>query len=296
MTLHNWQALGRQLEFDGHAVFYLDAPESANAHRKTLFLIHGFPTASWDWSRVWPELSERFRTIAPDMIGFGFSDKPRSYPYAIGKQADLFEVLARRLELEEVHLLAHDYGDTVAQELLARQQHGQLDFRILSTAFLNGGLFPESYRPRPIQKLLMSPLGPLLTPFVGRASLKRTFRRIFGPQTQPTEAELDDFWALIEHQNGKPLIPKLIRYMKERREQAERWTRALKEARVPLRLIDGAADPISGRAMAEYYHRLVHHPDVVLLEGIGHYPQWEAPEQVVRHYFDFMERVASASA
>jgi len=295
MTLHNWQALGRHFDFDGHTIFYVDTHTQPQTHTQPhpLLLIHGFPTASWDWSRLWPELSEHFRVVAPDMIGFGFSDKPRDYPYRIMDQADLMEALMAHLGLAEVHLLAHDYGDTVAQELLARQRSGQLSFRLLSVALLNGGLFPQTYRPRLIQKLLMSPMGTLLAPLMGRASLKRTFRRIFGPDTPPTEADLDDFWALIEFNAGKRIIPKLIRYMKEREAHADRWTPALQKAGLPLRLIDGAADPISGQHMAEYFHKLIPRPDVVLLEGIGHYPHWEAPRLVLEHYLAFAGSVSA---
>ena len=58
---------------------------------------------------------------------------------------------------------------------------------------------------------------------------------------------------------------------------------------VPIRLINGAADPISGRHMAERYRELISKPDIFLLEKIGHYPQTEAPDEVLRAYFDFRE-------
>lgn len=45
--------------------------------KRTLLLLHGFPTSSFDWYKVLPELQKRFdRIIAPDFIGLGFSDKP----------------------------------------------------------------------------------------------------------------------------------------------------------------------------------------------------------------------------
>lgn len=81
---------------------------------------HGFPTASWDWHKLWPEFVKHYRVIALDMIGFGFSDKPINYHYSIGDQADLQQALLTSLGISSIHLLAHDYGDTVAQELLAR--------------------------------------------------------------------------------------------------------------------------------------------------------------------------------
>lgn len=56
---------------------------------------------------------------------------------------------------QPVHVLAHDYGDSVAQELLARHYEGR--FHMASCVFLNGGLFPETHRPALVQKLLLSP-------------------------------------------------------------------------------------------------------------------------------------------
>jgi pimeloyl-ACP methyl ester carboxylesterase len=54
-------------------------------------------------------------------------------------------------------------------------------------------------------------------------------------------------------------------------------------------VIDGAVDPISGAHMVARYRELIPQPDTVLLEGIGHYPQTEAPDQVLAHYLQFRE-------
>lgn len=59
----------------------------------------------------------------------------------------------------------------------------------------------------------------------------------------------------------------------------------------PLRLIDGAADPISGAHMLARHCVLIPQPDSLLLEGVGHYPQTEAPEQVLVHYLAFRQAV-----
>ena len=80
---------------------------------------------------------------------------------------------------------------------------------------------------------------------------------------------------------------RLIRYMPERRVQRERWLTAMQRGEVPLRLIDGGVDPISGAHMLARYRELVPNPDCVLLENIGHYPQTEAPDAVLRHYLEF---------
>ncbi len=259
--------------------------------------IHGFPTASWDWCRVWEPLGIRYRLVAPDMIGFGFSAKPCRYSYSILDQATLIESLLASLGVERAHLLVHDYGDTVGQELLARFEARRATeepgFEIRSICFLNGGLFPEVHRALRVQKLLLSPVGPLLSRLSNERAFQRNFTGIFGPNTRPGPDEIHDFWSLVEHEDGNRIGHLVIRYLRERLEHRDRWVGPLECTAVPLRLIVGTEDPVSGRHMAERYGQLVPNPDMVLLEGVGHYPQYEAPARVMLSFFEFVDRVES---
>ena len=291
IPLAEWAATGRTIDYRGHRIFAL---VEGDPGAEALVLIHGFPTASWDWEALWSDLTQRFRVYSLDMIGFGLSAKPADYAYSLMDQANLFESFLSGEGVAGYHVLAHDYGDTVAQELLARQQEPGMRPRLLSIAFLNGGLFPETHRPELIQKLLLSPLGPLIARRMNRAKLAQNMRRIFGPATQPDEALLDSFWWLLTRNKGLAVMHKLIHYMVERRERRARWVGALQNARIPLKLINGAADPISGEHMADRYRELVPQADVTLLGGIGHYPQVEAASAVLAHYLEFRDRVARA--
>ncbi|HBX56668.1 alpha/beta fold hydrolase [Pseudomonas sp. UBA2684] len=283
IALAQWRAQGQGFDFRGHAIRYWTAGEG-----EPLLLIHGFPTASWDWHYLWQALAQRYRVIACDMLGFGDSAKPRGHAYSLLEQADLQQALLAHLGVDgPLHVLAHDYGDSVAQELLARHHQGRI--QLASCVFLNGGLFPETHHPVLVQKLLLSPLGPLIGKLFSRNSLAANFAKVFGPQTQPSAQELDDFWQLIAHNDGPGVMHRLIRYMPERRVQRERWVAAMQRGGVPLRVIDGAVDPISGAHMVARYRELIPAPDTVLLPGIGHYPQTEAPEQVLEHYLAFRQ-------
>ena len=136
-----WQSRGELEILLGHSIFVVD--EGA-AHLPTIVLLHGFPTSSWDWQLIWDELAKDYRLIALDMLGFGFSDKPNSRQYSIHGQADIVEALVKTKGLTNFHVLAHDYGDTVAQELLARQLEGTGSGTWLSCCLLNGGLFSRN--------------------------------------------------------------------------------------------------------------------------------------------------------
>ncbi|MDH1009812.1 alpha/beta hydrolase [Pseudomonas nicosulfuronedens] len=286
IALRDWRAQGCDFTFRGHAVRYWSAGSGA-----PLLLIHGFPTASWDWHYLWQPLAERYRVIACDMLGFGDSAKPRGHDYRILEQADLQQALLQHLGVREpVHLLVHDYGNSVGQELLARHEEGA--FNLASLAFLNGGLFPETHRAVLSQKLLLGPFGFLFGRLFDRQRLAQNFAKVFGPQTQPSEAELDAFWELIRHNDGPRVMHRLIHYILDRRQHRERWVGAMQRTSVPLRLIDGPEDPISGAHMVVRYRELIPQPDTVELPGIGHYPQVEAPEQVLQHYLAFRQERA----
>lgn len=285
----SWRSNGQRFTHRGHQIFWRPGGTgSAGA----LLCLHGFPTASWDWHVLWPQLCEQFaRVLAPDFIGFGWSAKPQHYDYTIADQADLCEQLLREQGIERFHVLAHDYGDTVAQELLARDAErraaGDRSLMIDSVCLLNGGLFPESHRPRPIQRLLASPLGPL----VGRFGTERTFAHslaaVFGPDSTPGPEEMHRFWLLWCSKHGKRNGHKLMGYMAERRAHRQRWVGALVHPQVPVRVIDGLRDPVSGARMVRRYRQLVDEPDVVELPTVGHYPQLEAPQDTLRAFQEF---------
>ena len=288
MTLAQWKAGGSYYRYQQHHIFVRE--EGAG---ERLLLIHGFPTASWDWHLLWPKLVEKYHIIAPDLLGFGFSDKPRNYPYSILDQANMIEALVQHKNIERVKIISHDYGDTVAQELLARfntrQSKGEKGLEINHLCLLNGGLFPEVHRPLLVQKVLMSPVGFIVGRLFNRAKLGKNFKNIFGPNTQPTEGELDDFWTLIKGNGGRYVFHLLIRYMAERVQYRERWVGALQATKIPLRFINGLADPISGVHMAQRYQELIPNPDVVELKDIGHFPLIEAPQAVLQQFLSFVE-------
>ncbi len=281
IPLRAWRTRGQTFDFQGHAIRYWVAGQG-----EPLLLLHGFPTASWDWHYLWQPLAQRYRLIACDMLGFGDSSKPIAHDYSLIEQADLQQALLAHLNIRQpVHVLAHDYGDSVAQELLARHQFGQA--QIASCVFLNGGLFPEAHHAVRMQKLLLSPLGWLVSRTFNRESLVNSVMQIYGPNTRPSESALDDWWSLIRANQGTRVLHRLCGYLVERRQRRDRWVTAMQHAGVPMRFINGGLDPVCGKAMVTRCRQLIYRADTVLLPDIGHYPHTEAPEQVLAHYLAF---------
>jgi pimeloyl-ACP methyl ester carboxylesterase len=282
-ALTAWREAGAFLDFGGHRVFYRREGRGA-----PLLLVHGYPTSSFDWLDLWPELTARFDVVAADMLGFGFSAKPPGHRYAIAEQTDLQLALLSHLGIGPVHVLAHDYGVTVAQELLARHREGTFP-ALRSLCLLNGGLFPETHRARPIQRVLASPFGPLIARLSSERTFARSMRAIFGPETQPTGVVLHRFWELASRDDGMPALAALLRYMEERKTHRERWVSSLVETTVPLRVINGVLDPVSGAHMIARLLELRPGTDVFRLQ-VGHYPQVEAPKDVLTLFLDHIDR------
>jgi pimeloyl-ACP methyl ester carboxylesterase len=290
--LEDWRSRGEYFDYLGFEIFY-----RREGTGPTLLLVHGYPFSSFDWLDVWASLTERFTVIAPDMLGMGFSAKPREYEYSVHDHADMHEALLAHLGVSECHVLAHDIGDSVAQELLARHEERTGDDRpyaIRSITWLNGGMFIEAYRPRLMQTLTAkTPVGGLFAKFpavfLSDRVLRPAINEVFGPNTKPS----DELWAklseILSYNDGRLVLHKVGRFVNDRARHRNRWVAAMRATNVPMRLIDGPCDPNSGRHLAERYAELIPDADVVLLgEDIGHWPQIEDPQGVLDHFLRFV--------
>src|SRR5947209_6403208 len=120
-SVDEWKASGGYHTLHGRTLFAIDTGSGgASEDKPTLVLLHGYPTSSHDYHRVLPDLAAHYRVIVHDHLGFGLSDKPRDYSYALQEQADFALLLWQHLGVKSAHVVAHDYGTSVATELLAR--------------------------------------------------------------------------------------------------------------------------------------------------------------------------------
>lgn len=293
INLSEWKEQGQFETINNQQIF---TRQSGDRNSPVLLLIHGYPSASWDWEGMWKALTQCYYVITLDMLGFGLSAKPKNARYLITEQADIFHSYLKKLNISHYHILAHDYGDTVAQEMLARQVNvnnsvDQDRPRIDSVCFLNGGLFPETHRPLLIQKLLLSPLGVLVSKLTNKQRFEKNLQRIFGPATQPTYEVVDTLWQLLNHNNGLAVMHKLINYIPQRNQHRERWVGAIINSNVPVKLINGTKDPISGQHMVNRYRELIPNANVTEMPKLGHYPQIEDAEAICEIYLQFRKTI-----
>ena len=284
--LTNWISQGKYTSFNGLAIFYRVLGEGP-----ALLILHGYPFNGFDFEKLMDSLATRYTVIVPDMPGMGFSDKPENHQYSFEEMADVYSVLLKELQLTEVHILAHDLGDSVVQELLAREQEKTNLFAIRSVVCLNGGLFSDVYRPRRMQLLLSrSPafLGRFISRRLSKKMVIRATSEVFGKYTKPSTELEEIFWDILNYNNGKRITYLLGRLIFAKLKYQSRWITAMQRTTIPLCFINGPADPNSGIQMANRYKELLPNGIVYLLgNNIGHWPQIEAPEETLQAFYDF---------
>lgn len=246
----------------------------------TVVLLHGFPTWSYDYAAVATDLARDHDVVTLDFLGYGASDKPAPYDYSVAESADTVEDLIAQLGLTSVHLVVHDYGGIVGQELADRRRTGRLSFGIDRLTVLNCGIVYRAYRPTRLQKLLNTPvLGRLLAGRITAARVRSGLAAVWG-DTKLTDDEFGELWRGISLRDGHKLAHLLIRYNTERERHHARWEAALAAWDGPLDLVWGLADPVSGHHVLDAASRLLPAATITALDGVGHFPQTEAASAV----------------
>jgi pimeloyl-ACP methyl ester carboxylesterase len=276
-SVADWREAGRFIDVGGRSIFVVDQGPASD---EAVLILHGFPASSFDWRHVAPQVASRRRVVTFDFLGYGLSSKPLDAAYSLFEQADLAEAVASRTGIRRCVLVSHDMGDSVAAELLGRAAEGRLEFSIDRSIVTNGSIFIDLARLSPGQLALLalpdSPLAESLPLDGFRPGLSATF----SAEHQPSEEELDAMLWLIANEHGDRLMPRLIRYIEERRTHQARWTAGLTGYAGPMTLLWGRQDPIAVEAMAYHLAELRPATEVILWPDVGHWPSIEVPDRV----------------
>lgn len=286
--VESWKSNGKYFRFNDKNIFYNQIGEGDN-----LLIIHGYPYNSFEWKDTIEELSKTYKVTFFDLLGMGFSDKPKNHKYSFEEYCDIVNALLKNLNINETHIFSHDLGVSVTQELIARNAEGKNSFKIKSSAFMNGSLFIDVYKPRLIQKLLSkSPtlIGKILSKIMSKSMVNKSVKSVFGPFTQPTEDFLDNQWEILNYNQGKNITYLIGRLVFEKYKYLNRWVNAMQTTTIPMCYICGPFDPNSGINMAKRYKELIPNPKVYLMsENIGHWPQLEDQKKVLEIYLKFIK-------
>ncbi len=277
MNADQWFSMGSWVEVNGFRHFVYDS----GTNKPCLLILHGYPTCSFDYHKVLPLLEHHHRVVVHDHLGFGYSDKPRSYSYALMDQADQAIALWQQLGVDEAVLLAHDYGTSVATELLARINAG-VDFgvRVSSLVLCNGSMHIEMSKLRLIQKLLLNGLtGPLVARLSSKSVFSRNIKGVYFNPELVSDDELDALWTMMVFNQGRQVLHQTTQYIKQRHQHWHRWIGALQQTTLPIKIVWARNDPVAVAAMATTLHAEITDSVLTELENLGHFPMLEDPER-----------------
>ena len=127
----------RRVTADGISIFYREA---GSADRPVVLLLHGFPTSSFQFRELIPRLADKYRVIAPDLPGFGFTEVPaeRNYTYTFDSLARSIEAFTDALALQRYALYIFDFGAPTGLRLAVSRPE-----RVTAIFSQNGNAYEE---------------------------------------------------------------------------------------------------------------------------------------------------------
>ncbi|MBM4435735.1 MAG: alpha/beta hydrolase [Actinobacteria bacterium] len=283
---------------------FIDMPTGACFYREAgvglppIVLWHGLPVDARVYGRLQPLLSRRYRTLAPDFFGWGFSRPNEGLRYGFTtldrNVAQFMEALALRASV----VVAHEMAGPPVLRWAATHADQLRGLILLNTYFgRSSAHMPEALR------LLNAPyIGASIRRMVdfGRSGLSwQLYRwqvgRLWVHRQPDSERILRTFHAMFRHsREGRRAFHAISDELVEQIGANQRQLEVLAAVRCPTLLLWGADDPYLNTAAARHLHRLLPGSELRLLPRAGHFPQLEAPEAVATAVEEFVDRTAGA--
>ncbi|HLZ07120.1 MAG TPA: alpha/beta fold hydrolase, partial [Chloroflexota bacterium] len=259
------------VDVDGGRMHYVDEGQGS-----TIVMVHGTP----DWSFVYRELigrlSDRYRCVAADNLGFGLSDKPADWSYRMADHARNFATLIDRLELERFTLVVHDFGGPIG--LSYALDHPERVERLVIFNTWMWSLRGETSMRRALD-VLGGPIGKLL--YLTFNFSTRVIIPMSWGKHRPLSAEVHR-----QYVDAAPRAPDRYPMWCFAREGLaasdwfdDLWTRRERISQIPALIIWGMADPAFKPHLIQRFEDLFKILRVVRYPDVGHFvPDEAGPE------------------
>lgn len=281
ITVHN------HLEVDGVRVFYRESvPEREDA--PVLLLLHGFPSASHQFRRLVDTLGSRYRLIAPDYPGFGYTETPPGFTYSFERLTDVVEGFVQRLGLRRFVIYMFDFGAPVGFRLAERRPE-----MVAGLVVQNGNAYEDGLSDAAREVLLLDPQAPgaedtLLNLFTLAGTRFQYEAGVTNPDLIAPES-----WMLDQHfldmPGRKDAQLALFFDYHANIESYARWQAWLRQYTPPALIIWGSQDPFFLAPGARAYLRDLPYAELHLYDT-GHFALETHLQEIAPLIADFMDR------
>ncbi|HEX4901152.1 MAG TPA: alpha/beta hydrolase [Pyrinomonadaceae bacterium] len=271
----------RFIDVNGLRVHYQEAGDPA---APPLFLIHGFLSSTFVWSRVFLGLAAAgFRVIAPDLIGYGYSAKPRNFDYSIESQAKMLAGLLERLGSNGATLVGSSYGGAVAATVALDQPE------LVRKLVLVGAVSNNEPKRFMMMRLVRTPVvGDIVSPLLAgsRRLLRARMKRVYDRH----QASLDEFRVDVRFLPLRAAGTHRAIIRTVRNWDAERIQREARLIKQPTLLIWGDNDPDVPLRDGEELQQQIESSRLLVFRDCGHHPQEEYPTSFTEAVLEFCDK------
>jgi pimeloyl-ACP methyl ester carboxylesterase len=277
----------RHVSIHGHDIAY-----RMEGTGPALLLLHGIAGSSRTWRDVMPLLTDRFTVIAPDLMGHGGSEKPVG-DYSLGAFASGVRDLLEVLDVDRATVVGQSFGGGVAMQLA--YQHPEVCDRLVLVA--SGGLGREvNWMLRamalPGSEYLMPVIFPGFVRDWGDSLLRVITDR--GVRLGRISEMWSAYASLAEAENRGAFARTLRSVIDPGGQTVSAMDRLYLASSMPTLIIWGDRDDIIPVSHAYAASEAIPGCRLVIIEGVGHFPQVEAPGQFVAALTDFVETTDAA--
>jgi len=271
---------------NGLTIFYREAGDPA---KPVLLLLHGFPSNSRMFENLIPLLSDRYRCIAPDFPGFGFSDAPDpdQFAYTFDHLAEIIRAFTDSLHLNSYHLYLQDYGGPIGFRLILAEPQRVKKIIIQNAVSHKEGLSPlwavrkAFWRDRKTYEAQVRQ---------NFTSLEAARQRHVGTSPHPEHINPDtwnDEYAFLTRPGQDRIQLDLFYDYQTNVASYPKWQAWLREHQPPLLVVWGKYDPSFTIDGANAYKRDVPAAEVQIVDA-GHFALDEAAPDIARYIRDFL--------
>ena len=255
------------LEIDGNKIRYLESGDSD----KTLVLIHGLGASSERWEQVMPIFAEKFRVVIPDLIGFGFSDKPLA-DYTIDFFSDFLKQFLKAASISKTYLIGSSLGGQISAEFTAANPELVEKLILVSPS----GVMKQSTPA--LDAYIMAALYP------NEQNAKNAFEMMEGSGESVDQKIVASFIERMQLPNAKLAFMSTVLGLKN----AEIITKKLLSISTQTMLIWGSDDPVIPINHADDFVSSIKDCRFVRMDGCGHTPYVQKPRDFSEKVLDFL--------
>lgn len=264
----------KMTHINGFNIRYLDYNKLTHTSHKTriLLLLHGIGASAERWLPVIPGLSRHFRVIVPDIIGFGYSDKP-TVEYTIDFFLDFLQNFLNKLDIQAPSIVGSSFGGWMATEFAIRFNK-RMDKLVLAAP---AGMMLSSTHA--LDQYIMAALYPT------RENALRAFVDMAYDPSLVTEDTIRDFVNRMRLPNAKYAFMSTLLGIRDSPMLPDR----LSKISVPTLFIWGDNDNMIPMQYLGDYRR-VPNSEIVVIKDCGHNPYVEKPAEFNKALLDFLAK------